>query len=220
MSEKPGDFFLGVIDFFGILVPGIALLALQGSTLAHLTAIPLPRGENWWDWVPALVAAYVIGHFLIGLGASLNHLLPAVYPEDKDHYFQEVRNQVPVPPGVTLTRLEVYHAAFSFIRIASASALTEVERQAAEYKLFRSLTLLFLIDALLSAATGSWSGRRLAADAILTLGCCARFLYLLFWTQRLAFEFFALLTRQTPPFARGSEAKGGLTTDVHTTPIP
>src|SRR5438552_14861287 len=43
MSEKPGDFFLGVIDFFGILVPGIALLALQGSTLAHLTAIPLPR---------------------------------------------------------------------------------------------------------------------------------------------------------------------------------
>jgi len=199
MSEKPGDFFLGVIDFFGILVPGIVLLALQGSTLAHLAAIPLPPGQNWWDWVPALVAAYVIGHFLIGLGAPLNSLAAAVYPEAKDHYFQVVRNQVLVPPGVTSTRSTIFHAAFSFIRIASASALAEVERQAAEYKLFRSLTLLFLIDALLSAATGSWSGRRLAAGAILTLGCCVRFLYLLVWTQRLAFQFFALLTRQPPP---------------------
>jgi hypothetical protein len=194
MSEKPGDFFLGVIDFFGILVPGIALLALQGSTLAHLAAIPLPSRENWWDWVP------------------LNSLVAAVYPEANDHYFQGVRNQVPVPPGVTSTRSTVFNAAFSFIRITSASALAEVERQAAEYKLFRSLTLLFLIDAILSAATGSWSGPRLAADAILTLGCCARFLFLLLWTQRLVFEFFALLTRQTPPFARGSEATGGLTT--------
>ena len=212
MSEKPGDFFLGVIDFFGILVPGIALLALQGSTLAHLAAIPLPSRENWWDWVPALVAAYVIGHFLLGLGVPLNSLVAAVYPEAKDHYFQGVRNQVPVPPGVTSTRSTVFNAAFSFIRITSASALAEVERQAAEYKLFRSLTMLFLIDAILSAATGSWSGPRLAADAILTLGCCARFLFLLLWTQRLVFEFFALLTRQTPPFARGSEARGGLTT--------
>jgi hypothetical protein len=199
MSEKPGDFFLGVIDFFGILVPGIALLALQGSTLTHLAAIPMPPHENWWDWVPALVAAYVIGHFLLALGVPLNSLAAVVYPEAKDHYFQGVRNQVPVPPGVTSTRRTVFNAAFSFIRIASASALAEIERQAAEYKLFRSLTMLFLIDALLSAATGSWSGPRLAADAILTLSCCARFLYLFVWTQRLAFEFFALLTRQTSP---------------------
>src|SRR5262249_940334 len=110
MSEKPGDFFLGVIDFFGILVPGIALLALQGSTLAHLAAIPLPSPENWWDWVPAVVAAYVIGHFLLGLGVPLNALAAAVYPEAKDKYFQEVRNQVPVPPGVTSTRSTVFNA--------------------------------------------------------------------------------------------------------------
>src|SRR5215471_14665471 len=147
MSGKPADVFLGVIDFFGILVPGIALLVLQGSTLADLAAISVPEAQNWWDWVPALVAAYVIGHFLIGMGASLNHLLPAFYSEDKDHYFQGVRNQVPVPPGITPTRSRVFHAALSFIRIASASALAEVERQAAEYKLFRSLTLVFLIDA-------------------------------------------------------------------------
>jgi hypothetical protein len=64
-----------------------------------LPAVPLPSRENWWDWVPALVAAYVIGHFLLGLGVPLNSLAAAVYPEAKDHYFQEVRNQ-------DLTRLQ------------------------------------------------------------------------------------------------------------------
>jgi hypothetical protein len=101
MSEKPADVFLGVIDFFGILVPGISLLILQGSTLAHLAAISVPQAQNWWDWVPALVAAYVVGHFLLGLGVPLNRLASLVFPESKDRFFQAVREDVPLPPNVT-----------------------------------------------------------------------------------------------------------------------
>ena len=104
MSEKPADVFLGVIDFFGILVPGISLLILQGSTLAHLAAISVPQAQNWWDWVPALVAAYVVGHFLLGLGVPLNRLASLVFPESKDRFFQAVREDVPLPPNVTRTR--------------------------------------------------------------------------------------------------------------------
>jgi hypothetical protein len=88
MSEKPGDFFLGVIDFFGILVPGIALLILQGSTLAQLAAISVPQAHNWWDWVPAVVAAYVAGQFLLGLGVPLNRLASLVFPEAKSLYLR------------------------------------------------------------------------------------------------------------------------------------
>jgi hypothetical protein len=202
MSDKPGDFFLGVIDFFGILVPGVALLVLQGPTLAGLAAISLPQARNWWDWVPALVAAYVAGHFLLGLGVPLNRLATVVFPEARDPYFQAVRHQVPLPPNAAPKRSNVFNAAFSFIRIASPSALAEVERQAAEYKLFRSLTLLFLLDALLTMVLGPCSGRRVAVDSMLALAAGARFLFLLVWTQRLAFELFALLTRENPPFAR------------------
>ena len=200
MSEKPADFFLGAIDFFGILVPGIALLMLQGSTLAHLAAISVPEAQNWWDWVPALVAAYVAGQFLLGLGVPLNRLASLVFPESKDRFFQAVRDEVPLPPNVGRKRSYVFNAAFSFVRLASPSALAEVERQAAEYKLFRSLTLVFLLDGLLVALAGPYSSRRLLIDAILTVGAGARFLFLLVWTQRLVFEFFAMLTRHDQPF--------------------
>ena len=202
MSQKPGDFFLGVIDFFGILVPGIALLILQGPTVARLAAISVPQAQNWWDWVPALVAAYVAGQFLLGLGVPLNHLASLVFPEAKDRFFQAVRDEVPLPPKVPRSRSFVFNAAFSFVRLASPSALAEIERQAAEYKLFRSLTLLFVIDGLLVAVVGPSSPRHLLIDAILTLEAGARFLFLLVWTQRLAFEFFAMLTRQHPPFPK------------------
>jgi hypothetical protein len=200
MSQKPGDFFLGVIDFFGILVPGIALLILQGPTVARLAAISVPQAQNWWAWVPALVAAYVAGQFLLGLGVPLNRLASFAFPEAKDRFFQAVRDEVPLPPKVPRSRSFVFNAAFSFVRLASPSALAEVERQAAEYKLFRSLTLVFVIDGLLVAVVGPFSLRHLLIDAILTLGAGARFLFLLVWTQRLAFEFFALLTRLHPHF--------------------
>jgi hypothetical protein len=188
MSGKPSDFFIGAIDFFGILVPGIALLVLQGPTLSKLAAISLPEAHDWWDWVPALVAAYVAGHFLLGLGVPLNRLAAVAFPDNQDPYFQAVRNQVPLPPQADPTRTNMFYAAFSFIRISSPNALAEVERQAAEYKLFRSLTVLFVIDALLTAAFGPWSVRRIAVDGVLALGAAARFLFLLIWTQRLVFE--------------------------------
>jgi hypothetical protein len=193
MNDKPSDFFLGVIDFFGILVPGIALLVLQGATLAQAAGVSVPQVNEWWDWIPGLVAGYVAGHFLLGLGVPLNRLAAIVFPEGRDRYFEAVRERVVLPAQVARTRSNVFNAAFSFIRITSPSALAEVERQAAEYKLFRSLTLLFLIDALLTATLGPWSGRRLAADSVLVLAAGARFLFLLVWTQRLAFEFYALL---------------------------
>jgi hypothetical protein len=202
MSEKPGDFFLGVIDFFGVLVPGVVLLILQGSTLLQLAAISIPQAQNWWDWVPALVAAYVAGQFLLGLGVPLNRLASIVFPESKDRFFQAVRDDVPLPPDVARIRSNVFNAAFSFVRLASPSALAEVERQAAEYKLFRSLTLVFVLDGLLVALQGSYSPRRLVIDAILTVGAGARFLFLLVWTQRLAFEFFILLTRLKQSFPK------------------
>jgi hypothetical protein len=197
MSEKPGDLFLGAIDFFGILVPGIALLVLQGSSLASLAAVSLPQGQNWWEWVPALVAAYVAGHFLLGLGVPLNRVAALVYPEKHDPYFQMVRHEVPLPANAARSRSNIFNAAFSFVRITNPSALAEVERQAAEYKLFRSLTVLFILDALLTLALGQHVWRRVAVDGVLALGAGARYLYLLNWAQRLAFEFFGLLTRES-----------------------
>jgi hypothetical protein len=134
-----------------------------------------------------------------------------VFPEADDTYYQAVRDQVPLPPKDTRGRSDVFNAAFSFIRITSPSALAEVERQAAEYKLFRSLTLLFILDALLTIVLGPSSWRRVTVDGVLALAAMGRFLFLMVWTQRLAFEFFALLTREDPSFARPRGEEGNRT---------
>jgi hypothetical protein len=76
MDYKPGDIFVGIIDFFAILLPG-ALLSFVYAGLAKdyvfgkaLPEIPLDKGI-----VVAtifVVSAYVLGHFAFYLGSLLD----------------------------------------------------------------------------------------------------------------------------------------------------
>ena len=65
-----------------------------------------------------------------------------------------------------------------------------MEKQAAEYKLFRSLTVLFILDVPLTLIGDSYSPVRLTVTLLLACACFYRFAYLLNWTYRLAFEYF------------------------------
>src|SRR5262249_1798853 len=71
---KPSDFFIGVIDFFGILVPGAVLLFLDGHWLQRALNLHLPSGRVE-QWAVFLVGSYVLGHFLLGAGVPLNRVL-------------------------------------------------------------------------------------------------------------------------------------------------
>jgi hypothetical protein len=64
MAYKPGDFFVGVIDFFGILVPGAVLLFLDRDCAVNSVSLPL-TGNQTALWVVFLVGSYVVGHFLL-----------------------------------------------------------------------------------------------------------------------------------------------------------
>ncbi len=193
MAYKPGDFFLGVIDFFGILVPGAVLLFLHGEWLVDQVGVRLQRQEMP-VWVPFLLGSYVLGHFLLGAGVPLNRLLRLFRPEHSDAFYNEVRKTIDLPPGVRANRTDAFYRAYSFVRLKSPSALEEVERQMADYKLFRSLTLVFLLDLLLVWLRGLPSPTRSVISALLVVGAGARFLFLLSWTYRVTFEYYALLS--------------------------
>lgn len=65
---KPSDFFVGVIDFFAILLPGALLTVLllsAGEGLLDLVGEPRGTTERWAAF---LVAAYVLGHLLQAFG--------------------------------------------------------------------------------------------------------------------------------------------------------
>jgi hypothetical protein len=196
MSYKPGDFYLGVIDFFGILVPGAALLYLYGERFAVLLA-PCSEEQETARWVAFAVGSYVVGQFLLGMGAPLNHLLGVFRPARKDHFYQAIRHTIDLPEGVKKTRTNVFYRAYAVVRLQSPSALAEIERQMADYKLFRSLTVLFGLKLVLmpwEAANGSqWF-----LFGILFVIAAGRFLFLLGWTYRITFEYYALVKEAKP----------------------
>jgi hypothetical protein len=76
MAYKPGDFYIGVIDFFGTLVPGAILLFLYRERLPGAMALGLKGDQTVMVWASFFVGYYVLGHFLLGIGVRLNRLLP------------------------------------------------------------------------------------------------------------------------------------------------
>ena len=193
MAFKPGDFFIGVIDFFGILVPGAVLLFLHGESLVNSLGLQLAQNQTAL-WVVFLLGSYVLGHFLLGIGVPLNRLLRFSRRLSKDKFYNEVKEIISLPPQVEKNRTDAFYRAYSFVRLRSPSALAEIERQMADYKLFRSLTLVFGLDLLLVWFRGIASWPRLLFSGILFILAAWRFLFLLGWTYRITFEYYALLS--------------------------
>jgi hypothetical protein len=151
--------------------------------------------QSLTDWTPAFFIAFVLGHFLLGFSVPLNRLAGCFSSKETKAYEKAVRLHLKLPPEVPDNRTNVFYSAFSFVRINSPEAMAELERQADEYKLFRSLTLLFLLEIPLSVFAGSFSLARLVV-ALLIAGLAAyRFQWLFDWTYQLAFDFYLQLQK-------------------------
>ena len=207
MDYKPGELFIGVIDFFGIVVPGAVFLFLQGKILENaLLGKPFDPDKQWM-WAAFLLGAYVLGHFLLSLGVPLNRLLKWFPSKDLDALYREVKDKIKLPPerpgkdGFLHSlwkksadeRTPAFYRAYAFVRLKNASALAEIERQMADYKLFRSLMLVFAMDFLLCLFEHPRLSTRTFFSVTLCILAARRFLFLLNWTYRIAFEYYALL---------------------------
>jgi hypothetical protein len=78
---KPSDFYIGVVEFFGVLLPGAALFYIAQSYV--VIAIP----SNWLpvnsgqSWALFAVVSYIVGHLLHGIGSALldNYVYDNIY---------------------------------------------------------------------------------------------------------------------------------------------
>lgn len=66
---KPGDLFIGVVDFFAVLVPGIIAAALIVRTVGVK-----PRSDILFI-SELIIAGWILGHVLQGIGSCLDPLL-------------------------------------------------------------------------------------------------------------------------------------------------
>jgi len=217
MDLKPGEFFIGVIDFFGILVPGSVCIFLERQWFHNILGNPFDKNEHWM-WAAFLIGAYVLGHFLLGLGVPFNRLLWVFFRKDCDAYYQDVKDKIEVPPDpcenghngfidslrslwkkTSDERAKFFYRAYAFVRLKDASALAEMDRQMADYKLFRSLMLVFAIDFGRCLLQSPKVPGRTAFSGVLCVLAFWRFLFLLNWTYRITFEYYALLKSNGKP---------------------
>jgi hypothetical protein len=209
MNFKPSDLFLGMIDFFGILIPGVVLFFFHGDLLMRSMGADIYKMGPSNYWIVLFFCSYISGHFLLGISVLLNKISVTKLDPVTLAYFDNVKKLVILPvknPERKSKKREeneykeienVFYSAFSYLRMNSPAAMGELERQAAEYKLFRSLCLFFSVDIVLvvldkafNIIPGSFTYSRLGLSSVFLVLTFWRFDFLFDWTHRLAFDFF------------------------------
>lgn len=167
---KPGDFFIGVTEFFAVLMPGAVLVFLLAPEFARQLPQAAPADEIQ-GWVAFLVASYIAGQLLYALGALLDPFYDHVYlrVRRRDH-FKTARFFRTKPAKSADTDLEptllgrayaladedsegtsLYDWILSLTRLRIPAAAAEIDRYQANSKLFRSLPFVFVVAAILMA---------------------------------------------------------------------
>jgi hypothetical protein len=151
---KPGDFMLGVLDFFAIMLPGslATWLVLQyipaPALLKALSFGAQPSTPERYVLIAAfLLSSFMLGHFAFMAGAELDPAYDRwrrrAKPFSGDRAYlaarklQQARNQDLV--GGDFTTLKWARA---YIQIKSAAARVEIDRLEADQKFFRSLVVI------------------------------------------------------------------------------
>ncbi len=181
MDAKPADFFINIVEFFAILLPGAAM-SYAGLDFAkqHIFGPILPRPEGATaGWAAFAITSYVVGHFCSQVGATfLDPLYKKTYLRLKrgrrDDLFSHVcaREAALLPGG--REGVEPYKWARTQLQLWRTDAVQEIDRLEADSKFFRSMTVVLL---LYFAATAARSAMPWPVKAIvLVLGLFS------FWT--------------------------------------
>ena len=150
MADKPTDLFVGVIDFFAVILPGAIVVAaaypLLDKYASGLDLFWRIRGDNTAQWVLFIFGSYLAGHLLFLIGA---HLDEAIYdplrrhfkPPDEDDAYgvaDRIRKDALLDAS---DAVNTFQWARSILRVAAPAANAEVERYEADSKFFRSFSV-------------------------------------------------------------------------------
>ncbi len=159
---KPSEFFVGVIDFFAILLPGAIATAILAPHLGPLifgTLLTSPTTEAG-GWATFLTSAYFLGHLIFLMGSYIdpiyNVLRRRLNPYDNESAFQgasRIRNALVEPDEVPA--LNTFQWSRSVLIAISPAAAEDVHRLEADSKFFRSILVVCVLSAIVFAKSGN-----------------------------------------------------------------
>lgn len=177
---KPGEFFVGALDLFAILLPGAittAILAPRVGDLVIGPLIPVPASEAE-KWVAFLVFAYFIGHIIFLIGSYIdffyNELRERFKPYGNESAYQcATRIRDSLIDTSERGALNTFQWARAVLIAKNPDAAGDVHRLEADSKFFRSLVVVCALSSAAFFSSGQ-SAEGLVVMA-LTLPCFARY---------------------------------------------
>ena len=224
---KPSDFFLGVTEFFALLLPGASVLYLLRPIVLTCTLRPWLPDTTTQGWAVFLVLAYIAGHLLHAMGSWLiddyiygkwylprwrsPHSLAAKWigeadpssPRDSSGLLKNTKTAATLLARVYVTNrvdprgTNYYDWCLSDLRLNNPDGAAEVDRLQADSKFFRSMVFVFLLAALLGLRDP-----RLwvvsAGSAVLAMFAIWRFCELRWGATKRVYEYYLLLHPPSP----------------------
>lgn len=177
---KPSEFYVGVLDFFAILLPGAIAIAILAPRYGDLIVGPLiaPLTTEAARWATFLTSAYFAGHIIFLLGSYIdpvyNILRGRLNPYGNESAFQcatRIRNSF--LDESEMKALNTFQWSRSVLLSTCPVAAEDVHRLEADSKFFRSL----LVVCALSSVAFFVNGLNLegAVALIAVVPCFARY---------------------------------------------
>lgn len=177
---KPSEFYVGVLDFFAILLPGAiatAILVPRYGDLIVGSLIPALT-DDASKWVAFLICAYFAGHLIFLLGSYIdylyNFLRERLNPYDNESAFQcatRIRNSL--VDAVEQKALNTFQWSRSVLISVCPTAAEDVHRLEADSKFFRSLIIVCVLAAVAFFVSRRWVEGFIALA--LVVPCFARY---------------------------------------------
>jgi hypothetical protein len=166
MDFKPGDFLVGLIDFFAVLLPGAILaFAFKQQAMTRVfngSVFPALSGDTA-QWTVFIIGSYLLGHFVFWAGALLDDTVYDWYREKGlnrrgDHAFKEAEKIKYRQVGDSREEevINPFQWAKATVHLLYPSAAGEIHRFEANSKFFRSMIVVLTLICVKLIYYGAW----------------------------------------------------------------
>jgi len=151
MATRPNDFFVGVIEFFAVLLPGAIAVAHLVSLLPEntLQGIIVAPKSDVAQWTAFILAAYLMGNFAFLLGAFLDPLYDRIrlrmLTPDRDTAFPNADELRRMVLGKHRDSMNTFQWCKAVLQLKTDEGLRAVNRFEADSKFFRSLIVVLIL---------------------------------------------------------------------------
>ena len=159
---KPSEFFVGVLEFFAILLPGAIATAVLSPHLSPLFTGPLvtlPK-SNFGEWATFLTVSYFTGHLIFLCGSYIDPLFDAIRrrhdPYNNESAYQcATRLRDSQLDESERNALNTFQWSRSVLLVKCPQLVEDINRLEADSKFFRSLLVVGVICAIVYAFEGN-----------------------------------------------------------------